>query len=192
MPVKYSICMIIIAVLFVSNIVYAGDTNPMHYQLEPKSIMHEIESRGANVVVQELYSNFGNVWLKVESSPWYLVILKKIASGDESWLKTAVALRPGTDAAETETLDSAVGEALEHNPVNVFKITLKVFSIREICGTIEYDDPRFNSYEHAMKTINLRIHKVGSIRSIESAVTECIQYLEATKEDIAHFYEVNK
>ncbi len=183
MSVKYSIWTIIIAVIFGSNLVYAIDANPIHYQIKPDSIMREIDSRGAKVVCEELYSDW-NVW--------YSILQKKIASGDESWLKTAVALRPGSDAGATEMLDLAVGEALEHNPVNVFRFTLKVFPIHYICGAPDYNDPRFNSYDLAMKAINLRIHIVSSMRNIENSVTECIQYLETSKEEISHFYKVNK
>ena len=64
MPVKYSICTIIIAVLFWPNLVYTVDTNPIHYQIEPDSIMREIESRGAKVVCEELYGDW-NVWYSV-------------------------------------------------------------------------------------------------------------------------------
>lgn len=181
---KYSICIIMIEILFVSTLACAADTNPIHYRIEPESIMRSIQSRGAGAIVEEL-NNDQNLWQSV---------LKKIASSDESWLRTAVALRPGTDAGTSESLDLAVGEALEHNPANVFKIALKVFLIRNICGTIEYDSPHFNTYEHAMNTINLRIHKVASMkeRALESTGLECIQYLETSKEGIEQFFRDNK
>ena len=91
-------------------------------------------------------------------------------------------------------MSSALSEALEHNPVNVFRITLKVFRIRDICAAPDYNDPRFSSYEHAMKAIDQRIHKVAAIkeRALKSTGIECIQHLEASKEEIKHFYEINK
>ncbi len=144
--------------------------------------MHEIESKGTEAVLAKLY-NDQTVWSSV---------LKDIASGNKSWLRVATALRSVSDAGASEMLDLAVGEALEHDPINVFRIALKVFPIRYICTAPDYDDPRYSSYELAMKAINLRIHKVVSMRMKESTVDECIQYLEAAKKEVAHFYEVNK
>jgi hypothetical protein len=135
-------------------------------------------------IVQELYSDL-DVWD---------FVLKKIGSGQESWLKVAVALRPGSDAGSSEMLSHAVGEALEHSPENVFRITLNDFDLADICGGPDVDDARYNSYELSLKAINLRIDKVSSMKvdSFESARKECIRCLEASKDPIARFYGVEK
>lgn len=170
--------------LFVSGLSYAADKKPLQYQLKPESIMHEIKSRGAKKVVSELYSDW-NVWYSV---------LKKIASADELWLRTAVDLRAGSDAGESEMLDLAIGEALEHNPAIVFRIALKGFQISDICGSPDVDDARYNSYELSIRAINLRIRNVAAVKDPAFATTskECIRYLEASKEGIARFFGVKK
>jgi hypothetical protein len=120
--------------------------------------------------------------------------MKKIGSGDESWLKAAVALRSGSDGAASEMLDSAVGEALEHNAENVFRITLKGFDLTHICSAPDVNEERYNSYKLSLKAIDLRIQKVRSIKvhSFDAITKECIRYLEASKESLAEYYGVRK
>jgi len=181
---RYSIITIFMIAIFISSLSCATDTEQLHYQLTPKSIIHQVQSRGAEVVVSELYRDW-NIWNS---------ILKKIASADEDWLRTAVALRAGSDAGTSEMLELSVGEALENNPVNVFRVTLKAFQLNSICSGPDVDDFRYNSYELSIKAINQRIRKVSAVtdRTLESTCKKCIHHLEASKVEIARFYGIKK
>jgi hypothetical protein len=161
---------------------YAADAKIINYSSKPELIIGEVQSRGARIIVWELYDD-DKTWLSV---------LQKIASGDESWLRVANALRAGTDAGASEMLTLAVGEALEHNPKNVFRIASEAFGVSDICGGPDVDDVRYDSYELSMKAINLRIAKVAAVKdpSLEQISKECIHYLEASKKGISDFYGI--
>lgn len=170
--------------VFANNSAYSADTIPKDYYSQPDTLISVIKARGGKAVVLELIKNW-NVWDS---------ICDKVATGDQAWLKAAVALQPGADAGASEMPDLALGEALENNPEDVFKITAKAFEISIICGAPDVDNARYNSYELSMKAINLRIKKVGAItdRSLFNISKECMQYLEASKKGVAQFYEVEK
>ena len=74
---------------------FSSEKNALDYHSNPEAIVHEVSSRGAGVVVSELYSDL-NIWYEV---------LRKIGSGNELWLKVAVSLLPGSDAGIGEMLD---------------------------------------------------------------------------------------
>lgn len=117
----------------VSLLPASESTGIKQYYADPKTTIDEINRRGAHEIVSELYSH-PNEWNEV---------LRKIASGDKSWLRVAVALHPGSDAGSNEMLTLSVGEALEKAPENVFKIALKEFSLNSICGAPDTDDDRY-------------------------------------------------
>ncbi|HEX3699473.1 MAG TPA: hypothetical protein VHV27_02245 [Phenylobacterium sp.] len=58
----------------------------------------------------------------------------RIAGGNPTWLRLAVALRPGADAAAAEGLDIAVSQALAHNPAGVLRIAVPTFPLKSTCG----------------------------------------------------------
>ncbi len=152
------------------------------YHTNPKQIINEIDKRGAKQIVFELYQ---------DQETWYSV-LRKIGTGEESWLKVATALRSGSDAGASEMLTLAVGEALEHKPAVVFKIALQAFELRDICSSPDVDDERYNSYELSIRSVNIRIDKVAAItnQGMKDISNKCIQYLEDSKEHLARFYSV--
>jgi hypothetical protein len=173
-----------ISIVLITSIVDGADTKPADFQLKPETLLQEIKAKGAGAVVSKLYGD-SNVWHS---------IMKKIATGERSWLEIAVALHPGSDAGSSEMLTLAVGEALEHNPINVFQIAPKSFQLSFICGGPDVDDHRYDSYELTMKTINRRIRKVTAIKdqALMNTSKECMRYLEESKKGIAKFYEVEK
>jgi hypothetical protein len=166
------------------NLLFGADIAPRDYYSKPETIINEIKSRGAKTVVRELTKDW-NVWDS---------ICDKIASGDQAWLKAAAALQAGTDAGASETLDLALGEALEHDPINVFKSVGKSIDLESICSGPDVDNAHYNSYELSMKAINLRINKVAAIKnpSLQKISKECIHYLEESKKGIADFYQVKE
>jgi hypothetical protein len=143
-----------------------------------------VSLRGAKVVASELFDDL----------PAWKFVLQHIEKGQKSWLKAAVALRPGTDAGSSEMLDSAVGNALENAPENVFRITLKEFKLEFICDGPDVDDIRYDSYDLAMKAIRKRPNQIRTIKDmhLKAATNKCISLLEKAKVGVAQFYGVNK
>lgn len=160
-----------------------GNTSANYYK-DPETLMKEVSVRGAKVVVSELFNDL----------PAWKYVLLHIEKGQKSWLKAAVALRPGTDAGASEMLDSAVGNALENAPENVFSITLKEFKLEFICDGPDVDDIRYESYDLAMKAIRKRQKQIRAIRDIhlKAVADKCISLLEEAKVGVAQFYSVNK
>ncbi len=173
-----------LSILLMTSIAYAANTNPADIHLQPDALFQEIKSKGANAVVFELYGD-SNVWD---------AFLRNIATGNRTWIEVAVALRPGSDAGASEMLTLAVGEALEHDPINVLQIAPKAYQLSYICSGPDVDDRRYDSHELSINAINRRIKKVSAVKdqSLSTTSKECIRYLEDSKTGIAQFYEVEK
>jgi hypothetical protein len=152
------------------------------YYMDPRKVIDEITNRSAYVIAPELYDH---------PDEWRAV-LRNIASGNEAWIRVAVALYPGTDAGATDMLTLSVGEALEHEPINVFKIALKEFRLESVCDDPDIDDFRYNSYDLAIEAINLRQKKVSAITDpkLSELCKQCIQILEKSKVDIKRAYDI--
>ena len=177
-------CFLALSIVLMLSIAYGADNKPADLPLKPEALLQEINLKGARAVVIELYKN-SNVWDAV---------LKKIATGNRSWLEIAVALRPGSDAGSSEMLTLAVGEALEHNPTTVLQVAPKAFQLSSVCSGPDVDDHRYDSYELSMKAINRRIEKLSTIkdRSLLNPSKKCIGHLEESKKGIAQFYGIEK
>ncbi len=175
----------LMATLIMVSVLYGANVDFSDPRLKPETILQEIKLKGAGGLAGILIDRSPKVWDS---------ILRKIATGERSWLEAAVALRPGTDAGASEMLELAVGEALGNNPGNVFQIAAKAFDLRSVCGGPDVDDPRYDSYELSMKAINHRINMVASIKdpSLISMSKECVKYLEESKTGIAQFYQIEK
>ena len=162
---------------------FSEEKKSIAYYSDPQAIIDEVSSRGAREVVLELYNDDDTGY----------ALLRNIATGSELWLKAAAALRSGSDAGASEMLDLAVGEALEHAPANVLRITPKVSWLRSVCAGPDVDDRRYDSYELSMNAINLRLKLVAAITDpkLQHLCDQCIRYLEESKKGIANFYGVN-
>ena len=152
-------------------------------ELSVKSIQEDLKVKSPKKVVSSLY-NDRNKWN---------ILLRKIASGDIEWLKIADILKEGSDAGSSEMLSLAVGEALEHNPENVFKFALESFEINVICGGPDVDDQRFDSYELSIEAINKRIKKVSAVedKNLKDECNECLRHLSELKKHVAKYYQVD-
>lgn len=122
----YNICAVFIVCCFLYSVgtLYATENITHQYYTEPVVILNDISNHGASVVAAELYSHHER----------WNIVLRNIAMGTELWLKVAVALHSGSDAAISEMLSLSVGEALENAPKNVFRIALPEFQLKSICG----------------------------------------------------------
>ncbi len=177
MKIIYTIFIIVIAITIHIQNVCAEE-------LSAKVILEDIKDLGAKKVCISLYD---------DEKKWH-DLLRNIASGDKEWLKVAFSLREGSDAGASEMLILAVGEALEHNPENVFKFTLDSFILNQICGGPDVDDIRYNSYELSIEAVNKRIEKVSSVKdeNLKEKCDECLRHLSDAKKHIANFYQINK
>jgi hypothetical protein len=181
---KISIISATFICIILASIGLSTADSKLSYSENPDSLNREIKSRGASIVVQELY-DYNATWQAV---------LSEIAKGGEAWLKIAILLHNASDAGASEMLTLAVGEALEHNPEAVLKIGVKTFGVRYICGGPDVDDPRYDSYKLAIKAINLRIDRVKAIHdpTLRNTAEKCISALQESKKGIASFYGITK
>ena len=183
---NHYICVVLFACCFLYNVVSASaienatDKNCS----EPTSILADVSNRGSRVVASELYS---------DSKKWNF-ILRNIATGTEPWLKVAVALHSDSDAAISEMLSLAVGEALEKAPANVFRFALPEFQLKLICSAPDVDDSRYNSYERAIEAVKRRQNKISALTDPEVTKfgQQCNQVLEESKEGLVKFYGLKK
>lgn len=183
---RCNMCSVFLACCFLysAGSLSAAENTPRKNYTEPASILADVSNRGACVVASGLYS---------DSEKWNFV-LRNIATGTGLWLKVAVALHSGSDAAISEMLSLAVGEALEKAPENVFRIALPEFQLKLICGGPDVDDSRYDSYERAMEAIKRRQKKVSALADpdVRRLSEQCVQVLEESKEGMAKFYGINK
>lgn len=168
--------------LFVpSSLTYAESDK---YYDDPKSMIAEINRKGADAVVREIYNDFNT---------WYS-LLRNIATGEKLWLEVAVALQPGAQGGAYDMLRATLGEALENNPENVLRITGYKYGTAFICGAPDIDDTRFGTYELALNAIKIRQEKVRTIKNpkLNELGEDCIKSLELSKGHIARFFSVKK
>jgi succinylarginine dihydrolase len=182
MYLKYSL--IFLACYLVCSIAHTlAIANSITTYNDPSIILSDVTNRSARVVLFELYS---------DPDGWSSV-LENIASGSEMWLKVAVALHPDSDAALSEMLTIAVGEGLAREPENVFRVSLPEFELESICGSLDVDKSRYNSYERAIEAINMRKAKVSALADpvLRKDGLQCIHALEELKKKLAMFYGID-
>jgi hypothetical protein len=119
-------------------------------QDEIATIEKMINSIGQHGSVQTLFCN---------NSMWDS-LLKKISTGEKDCIKIALLLKRGSDAAPSEMLSFAVGEALDNNPEIVLEIAIGIFEIYDICGGVDVDDIRYKTFIEAELAIKKRIESV--------------------------------
>src|SRR5205085_4321732 len=89
----------------------------------PLNLRALVRDEGARAALAQLYG---------DSDQWQH-LLTGVATGAPDWLRLANDLHAAADAGSAEQLKVAVGEALEHNPINVLQIALPVFGL-SACG----------------------------------------------------------
>jgi len=165
--------------LYFPSISMAAASGHVNYA-DPGYIMAEVSKRSPRSVVSELYA---------QPETWYMV-LQNIATGSESWLRVAVALRAGSDAGASEMLTRSVGEALENSPESVFLIALPEFNLESICGPPDIDDVRYDTYERAMQALKNRQSRILAIKNPElvNISKQCDHFLEQSKNNVERFF----
>lgn len=97
---------------------------------EPDQILEAARTRGAKVVVKELW----------ESGVWQKKLFPGVSAADPRWLQVAKALRPATDAGASSELDQALVTALLKEPYLVLPILREAWKPKpgELC-VFDYD-----------------------------------------------------
>jgi len=154
----------------ISQYVHAAD---LDYDLNPETIIKQIESKGARKIVKELYDN-GDGWN---------LVLNNIGSGHLDWINVALKLLKGTDAGATSMLEVAMFIALEKSPNLVLEASYlnnsgKIrFPLNSVCSSNFLIDYPLNP-ESLQMVINRKkaLERISDIK-LEIKKNKCISLL---------------
>ena len=106
----------------------------------------------------------------------------------------AVDLKSGSDAATSEMLNHAVGEALANEPQLVLAITGRQYRLEDICNGPDVDDSRYSTYDKAVSAAEQRIDALQMVKNkeLEKERAYCIQKLRESISQLRRFFDVNK
>lgn len=145
--------------------------SPWSQQTSPSAsqMREEIAHSGAKTVVKQLNAGSGKPWKN---------LLSNVESGNDEWLKVAVAIHPGVDAGTGEDLTFAVATALRKNPATVLKLIGPDFPLEHICNVplIEPTDAQITGWKRDALTALSRVKdptltdKVHQCRSAFDAI----------------------
>jgi hypothetical protein len=153
------------------------------FTANPSAIQQQIAQDGAARVLSRIYANKA-IWVEV---------LRDIASGEEDWLDVANRLYPASDAGSREQLAQALGEALEHQPDKVLRVSVPIFGFA-VCAGPDVDDARYDSFDLSMAAIHNR--EVALLRvdgaDLRKRRDSCLAELEAARDHVGAFYGVRR
>jgi hypothetical protein len=140
--------------------------------LTPQQVLHDIETKGAPVVIEQQYDDG-------RSGKTFDQLLEKIETGTTAWLDVARTLYPATDAATTSGLEVSLSIALTHNPERVLQWTGQPDwpTLEHVCTVrfIEADEETVSA--HARK-VRAALKRVTS-PALASKKAECSKLIEA-------------
>lgn len=141
----------------------------------PQFLMNEINQNGSAFVYE-------NILIGVK----WTTFLKKVESGESSWLQVAAAIYPATDGGPAEDLSSSVGVALVSSPLNVLKIALPVMGAGSVCGYPDLGSPKYDTQEKTISYLNSRISVIEKLSGNESweAQEQCLKMLKKTRLEV--------
>lgn len=112
-----SISMLLLALALASPTAVAADG------ASAQALLKRIASDGGRKVLWDLW----------EHERQFDQVVSGIESGDPSWLKVAVALKPFSDAGASPSINYAVARALPNAPERVLALTTHGFNVEEVC-----------------------------------------------------------
>jgi hypothetical protein len=129
-------------------------------------------------------------YLQANRDQWHQ-LLSSIGKGESGWISIGLKLKDSADGSASETLTLAFGEALEHNPSELFNQIGSMDFITSICGGPDVDDPKYGSLELSMRAIEKRISNVRSLRKkqFELKRAECLDELQKSKDGMRSFFQ---
>ena len=154
----------------------------IHDSLSLESAEKKITKEGLDKAVRAFYADKQG-WQK---------LLAQIATGKGEWLSLAARLRSVSDAGATRDLRLSVAQALKRSPGNVLRTMDNAFTLAEVCGMVDIDDPKYDSY--ALATAELERQKAAlqllSDSPLKAKRDECVALIEASRDHIRRFYGV--
>jgi hypothetical protein len=99
------------SVIFSISMLSPGTANATDAS-RPQDLLAAIQERGPRAVVDELWDS-DEKWAALETG---------VGTGTKEWLKVARAIKPGTDAASSETLEIAMFRAIHKSPWAVLSL----------------------------------------------------------------------
>jgi hypothetical protein len=140
-----------------------------------EQLLADIQQRGAGIVVARLLAD-RREWDEV---------LAKIAAGGEDWLAVATALRPGTSAGASVSLDEAIFLAIEPAPAAVLRLLdANFFDVDLVCSAnIEADHSPEQSRNFVKDRIKI-LHRVAA-RELQPVRNQCLKNLKAALRELA-------
>jgi hypothetical protein len=168
---RFTFALVLVGTIAAASIAWSAEPRaPMH----AREILSDIKVNGANVVVEKLWHG-NHEWNDV---------MAKIATGKQEWLDVAAALRPGTDAGASETLDEAIFLALESAPVAVLKLLDgKPFETDVVCSSNIGTD---YSSAKSIRFIRNRIKVLSNVSDpdVKEVRVHCQKNLRAALKDL--------
>jgi hypothetical protein len=159
----------LLLIFFASAAAESPDTS----SAQASRILADVRDRGAQATAAALWDN-QHQWKEA---------MEYIGRGKPTWLKVAVALRPGTDGGASQNLDEAVFFALKPNPISVLRLLhAEQFQTRSVCsGKIAIDYPA----ERARMLIQDRIDVLNGVSDLNLMTVrdECRSSLRAGLKD---------
>ena len=166
------IIIVMLGVMVLGSSFACASKNP-----DPVLLLQEIETKGAEYV----YSN------ELTGLEW-LAFLKRVETGEKTWLKVANAIYPATDGGPAEDLTMAVGEALVHSPHDVLLIAAPGIGVEGICDYSEMTMGFKNrdTRQQVLADIDARINAVRGLvdSDVASLQSKCIAILENAKREM--------
>jgi hypothetical protein len=140
--------------------------------ISPAQISSDIALRGANAIVQNLYS-----------AGLFDQVLDDIAAGQSAWIQLAPDLAKGTDAGTSEGLIVALAHALPKNPKAVLKVLDDgpVINAQAVCG-VPFIEPTSEEIAIYLK------HAIPAVKAVKKSApfpsrASCLKALLQAKKD---------
>jgi len=151
-----------------------GFAHSSEQRITPSQLQARIDAEGERQVLRALW----------EREVDFEALLAGIESGNSGWLKIAVALRPFSDAAVSESIDGAVARALPEAPAAVLALVGHGFEIEYVCTSpfIEPDPGVAEEYEQRA------LAALASVQtpSLKALATECAKRVRLAPREKLH------
>jgi len=147
-------------------------------RLDIASLQHEIDAKGANEVVRNLYAR-NDAWTNM---------VRNVQAGKVEWIDIAVRLREGADGGASSELHDALFAALAANPDHVLRVAAPSVSITALCSG--RSDP-LSTAKAALSEIARIESAVGRVhdKTLKERQRACLVALEDAKANTNRFFK---
>jgi hypothetical protein len=170
------------------------------YIATPNLLKAQIESRGARVVLEELYNSWADASFtegpeKPEKPPFdcWGPVLEHIGGGSKAWLEIGWHLLQESDAGASQMLYQAIDDALDTNPTNVLQLVSAKpgrLSLDDLCGSQIPVWAESGEVAHAAITRRRSSLAKVSDPALRGARKRCFSLLTSLDAELPRFYQV--